>query len=690
MGDLVVDTTALRGLSAELLAVADGAADMGTRGGSLVPLAAGVGEHAAAAACDGFLEAWTYGLRVLAHDVTELARMAEGAAGAFEAIEAALGAAGPVDGIGCVPTAFTARPAGVAPPPHRQGWGRLPMAGVPVQLSAATHAKQLVPGEPADVEELGRRLRGFAFNADEAALRLRKAGTGGWAGQAATVFAVHVEGVPTTLDTSAASFGNAGQALLSHASVLADAQALAGAGLQLWQSAFLRAQVARGVLTAATAIPAAELDGADADLARAAAMVTAARSEVESSAARLRATLLAAAEPAPRNPGFLARVLSAVRSAGVGAGEGTRDLVAGIAGIAALAAKLDPARAYAEPGSYLDTLDSLAGGAVQAVTDPGATAKAAVDWDMWASDPARAAGRLLPELAVALATGGAAGAAKAGSIRRSVMTAREIDADAVADIRRRIRATKFPPGTAWTGEGGLTLRGRNNAIAEAFAARAAAAEPGITAFMEGLARRVDGDLVGLNKKLKEPDSFKRKLAEEVKDENADANRAFDVMSNMKDTVRYTLRFDDADYAAGVRRTLDDVRKQGLEEVKMRNSWNEVGYQGINTSWRDPATGQVFEIQLHTDASQWAATTGTHHWYDEERLSSTPEDRKLELKSLQDQVFARVPRPANADSFTFTEGVGTIRERAFAAGGGALASHAGGALGRSHNECNDAR
>ena len=684
-----MDTAALRGLALELRAVGNGAAEMGARGGSLAPLAAGVGEHGAAAACSGFLEAWTCGLRVLAHDVTELAGTAEGAAGAFEAIEAALAATARRGGAGCVPVATGASSTGVVPPvPQRHGWGALPTPGVAVQLSAATHPKQLVPGEPDDVEELGRRLREFAVNADEAAARLRKAGTGGWAGQAATVFAAQVDGVPAALDRSAEAFGMSGQALLAHAVVLADAQAQAGNVLRLWQDAAYRGQVARGVLTATTAIPAAALDAADADLARAAAMLAAARAEVEFSAQRLRATIVAATEPAPRDPGFWARLTAGIRSFGSGAGEGTADLVAGVAGILTLAAKLDPARAYADPHAYLDTLDSIADAAIQAGAHPIDTAKAAVDWDTWASDPARAAGRLLPEIAVALATAGAAGTAKVGGVHRGISTARQIDADAVAEIRRRIDSQRFEPGIAWTGEGGLTLDAQNNAIAEAFAARAAAAEPGITAFMEDLARRIDGDLLGLDEKLKEAGSFKRKLAEALKGRNGsdDTPDPFTVMANMKDTVRYTLRFDESDYTAGANRTLADLRGHGLEEVKMDNRWNGTGYQGINTAWREPTTGQVFEVQFHTDLSRRAATVDTHHWFEEQRLSSTTKGRWDELEDLQNEVFAQVPRPAGVDSVTGPAGVDPGRAQARGGAAGGALSYAAAASAATTDRC----
>ena len=34
----------------------------------------------------------------------------------------------------------------------------------------------------------------------------------------------------------------------------------------------------------------------------------------------------------------------------------------------------------------------------------------------------------------------------------------------------------------------------------------------------------------------------------------------------------------------------------------RNLWHEAAYEGINTSWRSPETGQPVEVQFHTPES----------------------------------------------------------------------------------------
>ena len=42
-----------------------------------------------------------------------------------------------------------------------------------------------------------------------------------------------------------------------------------------------------------------------------------------------------------------------------------------------------------------------------------------------------------------------------------------------------------------------------------------------------------------------------------------------------------------------------LQDQGFELEVRRNSWDNDEYKGINSRWRDPASGQLFEVQFHT-------------------------------------------------------------------------------------------
>lgn len=137
-----------------------------------------------------------------------------------------------------------------------------------------------------------------------------------------------------------------------------------------------------------------------------------------------------AGDSAPDKPGFLASLSRAITSFVSGAGEGTVGMVTGVVAIVELGARLNPTNAVTDPQGYLSTLDGVLTGATYLATHPVQTAKTVLDWDAWAEDPARAVGRLAPELLLAIATGGASGATKASSASRRL-------ADDIAEIGRR-------------------------------------------------------------------------------------------------------------------------------------------------------------------------------------------------------------------------------------------------------------
>jgi hypothetical protein len=201
----------------------------------------------------------------------------------------------------------------------------------------------------------------------------------------------------------------------------------------------------------------------------------------------------------------------------------------------------------------------------------------------------------------------------------------------------------------WVGEGGggehLRLNPLENADASALLDRARAAEPRLTDSMTSIRDDIDGaDLVGLEYRLKTEESLKRNFATELLDPGQSYEKALETA--MRDSVRYTLQLPEGSYAAGVREALDQLHARGYENVTYRNFWGGEGYQGINSTWRDPATGQMFEVQFHT-AHSYTAKTVTHELYDKIRLPGTPPDEAARLAREQNEVFDQVPRPPGA-------------------------------------------
>ena len=81
-------------------------------------------------------------------------------------------------------------------------------------------------------------------------------------------------------------------------------------------------------------------------------------------------------------------------------------------------------------------------------------------------------------------------------------------------------------------------------------------------------------------------------------------------------------------------------------MKLKNSWSEEEYKGINSQWIEPDTGQRFEVQFHTRIS-FEAKQLTHDAYEKLRLSQLDEFEKLVLEAFQRKVSADVPAPPGA-------------------------------------------
>ncbi|WP_381561533.1 ATP nucleotide 3'-pyrophosphokinase [Streptomyces eurythermus] len=198
----------------------------------------------------------------------------------------------------------------------------------------------------------------------------------------------------------------------------------------------------------------------------------------------------------------------------------------------------------------------------------------------------------------------------------------------------------------WKGEGGLTLNAADNAKVDTYAGRAKEAERSITVDVRAAALASGAELVGFEHRLKSPDSLKRKVATSLKEhpgQNVDT-----VLARLSDAVRYTLQWPDGAYTDGVTTASAILSAWGNDTTKWSNTWGRAsGYKGLNTGWRAPRSGQLFEVQFHTPASKHAQEV-THLLYEEQRLPSTSPARKKELQAQQDAMFAAVPVPQGAD------------------------------------------
>jgi len=147
--------------------------------------------------------------------------------------------------------------------------------------------------------------------------------------------------------------------------------------------------------------------------------------------------------------------------------------------------------------------------------------------------------------------------------------------------------------------------------------------------------------------LKTPDRFKEKLAKMISLE-PDVTPG-DHTARIHDGIRYTFIFDDQFYSAGVRSAENRLAGNGHKLVERKPGWLGEEYKGINSQWRDFASGQLFEVQFHTPAS-WDAKQRTHDSYEKIQNPATAPEERARLRAYQREVVASVPVPPGALEF----------------------------------------
>ncbi|MGA5119499.1 putative T7SS-secreted protein [Streptomyces pseudogriseolus] len=271
-----------------------------------------------------------------------------------------------------------------------------------------------VPGRPAELDRLIKKLGGAAAHFGEGAERLRKLNTDPWQGEAAEEFRKTVKKLPKDLDGAMDAFVEAGAAVLAYREVLDGAQRLAQRILdhEAPLARDLSRQYAKAVDDYNTAVKAGEAslparppetDPGRTAMAELVGMINGAQEEVAQAATTAKRTLGKAAEKAPKRPSGWQRATD-------GAKEGWNDLVEfGLA--------VNPGRLLTEPKAYLHDAGMVIDGSVNAVRDPIGFSNDVYQgvshtWDEFQKDPARMLGYMAPSLAGGAAYKGAGSLAR--------------------------------------------------------------------------------------------------------------------------------------------------------------------------------------------------------------------------------------------------------------------------------------
>lgn len=180
-------------------------------------------------------------------------------------------------------------------------------------------------------------------------------------------------------------------------------------------------------------------------------------------------------------------------------------------------------------------------------------------------------------------------------------------------------------------------------VAEDWLARAADEEPAVTALMRELATAANGELSGLEHRMKTPSSMRRKL--EVLMLEEPELEAEEIV--IFDALRYTLVIDDEPpgrHEEAASATLRELEKRGHTVVRVRNYWPAGdSYSGVNVVLRTPR-GFEWELQFHTPTS-YAIKSDTHDDYEIMRALDTPLEQRRRLFAEQSAEWRDVPVPS---------------------------------------------
>jgi len=144
--------------------------------------------------------------------------------------------------------------------------------------------------------------------------------------------------------------------------------------------------------------------------------------------------------------------------------------------------------------------------------------------------------------------------------------------------------------------------------------------------------------------LKESDRFKEKLAKLIA--RYPRSDPSELVRNIPDGVRYTFILDFEQYTETVKVGQERLDAAGYDHVETKPGWDGDEYKGVNSRWREPTGGTMFEVQFHTRES-WDAKQKTHEAYKKIHVIGTSIEDVERLRAYQREVSSRVHIPPGA-------------------------------------------
>lgn len=173
-------------------------------------------------------------------------------------------------------------------------------------------------------------------------------------------------------------------------------------------------------------------------------------------------------------------------------------------------------------------------------------------------------------------------------------------------------------------------------------------EPGITADLTKISKDTGVAMVGLDRRLKEKDSFLRKVYTDS-DHSLDSQIIKDTINSTNDVIRYTYQSSPLTLSESYKSVYKQMNDKGYKIVKVKNTWldKRSTYKGVNCVFESPE-GQRFEVQFHTPESFNLKNGEMHKLYEEARKDTTSPARRAELNIKMFELSSQLEIPAYID------------------------------------------
>jgi RHS repeat-associated protein len=322
------------------------------------------------------------------------------------------------------------------------GWGDDAASALDpeLQLGQTDDPTQLIHGDPAAIRSTASSLHEFSGAFGQTASGLSDIDTSHWTGAAADAFRAKYSPEPGKWQDASTASSDAGGALQSYAGTVQWAQGQAREAIALYAQGQQATQVAMTAYHDNVSAYNAAAQQYDARLSagqdpgprpvepgafsdpgatlreRAQQILAAARAERDRAGSAAASVVSRAAGTAPASPGLWSQVGDTLTDVSQGTqlakASFTSGVLTGVADIGKVARDVNPLDPWnqAHPAEYLAGLSGIGAGLVHDAMHP-ADLEGQVLGGGWGSDPAEAAGKLVPQLALAVATGGSGAAA---------------------------------------------------------------------------------------------------------------------------------------------------------------------------------------------------------------------------------------------------------------------------------------